>query len=528
MDARTHSLRYSPYRVSEHPVIKDIFTAVWNGLPVWSDKRKKNLAALRYQTKQLVLNLYLAWKDDGKCLAISRDNNSFSSGRYAETFHKRDTFILVVDRLVSSGFVTQTKGFHSHDGGPSFTSRLFPTEKLVNLFVDHTDETTLPPDLFTIVAPRELLILRDSDGFPVQYSDTQFTDEQHLLIQQVNSLLNDTAISYPTQYNTISNTQTNYTDEIIHPFDMGKKATLHKVFNRSSWEFGGRWHGACWLALNKEERLKIRLNEENVIEADFSSMHLDILYAMVGLELTYDPYILFSDPETRPLGKKMSLIALNAASKDKAIGAYVNEVSDDPQLARLHLELGYTADELYEGFLLRNQPIAQFIGADMGIRLQNIDSKIADIVLEHFVERQIPCPPVHDSFLIQERHQDELVETMREAFKTVVGRYPRAIKISKPPTTETIAYLSRIDDDVEALEEAQTPSATQQYYRKLRAALRYSKLSASGQKAVVKKRLWQWYRKREQSPDGVAPNEVYEVVNLVGIERTYARQKATR
>jgi len=39
----------------------------------------------------------------------------------------------------------------------------------------------------------------------------------------------------------------------------------------------------------------------------------------------------------------------------------------------------------------------------------------------HFADRGIACLPVHDSFIIQERHTDELVEIMYCAYEQAVG-----------------------------------------------------------------------------------------------------------
>ena len=52
-----------------------------------------------------------------------------------------------------------------------------------------------------------------------------------------------------------------------------------------------------------------------------------------------------------------------------------------------------------------------------GIVLQNVESKIALDVIEHFAEKDVPVLPVHDSFVIEKSHAQELRNVMAAAYK---------------------------------------------------------------------------------------------------------------
>ena len=55
--------------------------------------------------------------------------------------------------------------------------------------------------------------------------------------------------------------------------------------------------------------------------------------------------------------------------------------------------------------------------AGSGPQLMNLDAKIALSIVLHFTNQSIPCLPVHDSFLVQERYESELRRVMLDTYK---------------------------------------------------------------------------------------------------------------
>ena len=51
------------------------------------------------------------------------------------------------------------------------------------------------------------------------------------------------------------------------------------------------------------------------------------------------------------------------------------------------------------------------------MRLQKVDSQIAEKVLLHFAKRRLPILPLHDSFLMHHGFEEELPNAMRKAFE---------------------------------------------------------------------------------------------------------------
>ena len=59
---------------------------------------------------------------------------------------------------------------------------------------------------------------------------------------------------------------------------------------------------------------------------------------------------------------------------------------------------------------------ACFRDTAQGLRLQYIDSQLAERVMLHFAKKGVPVLPVHDSFITAAQHQHELVAVMKRVF----------------------------------------------------------------------------------------------------------------
>ena len=60
----------------------------------------------------------------------------------------------------------------------------------------------------------------------------------------------------------------------------------------------------------------------------------------------------------------------------------------------------------------------------IGKILQYEESRIAERVLIELTDKNIVCLPIHDSFIVAESNEKELVNAMTNAYKQVVGFNP--------------------------------------------------------------------------------------------------------
>lgn len=68
--------------------------------------------------------------------------------------------------------------------------------------------------------------------------------------------------------------------------------------------------------------------------------------------------------------------------------------------------------------------IASYFGIGIGHKLQRIDSDIAERIMLHFAEQNIPCLGVHDSFIVDNQHSYELEAVMRQFYRDRIGFEP--------------------------------------------------------------------------------------------------------
>ena len=68
-----------------------------------------------------------------------------------------------------------------------------------------------------------------------------------------------------------------------------------------------------------------------------------------------------------------------------------------------------------------HEPIAHHFYTGVGLKLQRMDSDIAERVLVHFAKQGVAILPLHDSFLMHEGYESWLEPVMSSAFKECIG-----------------------------------------------------------------------------------------------------------
>lgn len=199
--------------------------------------------------------------------------------------------------------------------------------------------------------------------------------------------------------------------------------TLYRVFSRGaqSLKYGGRAYGALYQTIPSDLRKTIRINDEPTVEIDYSAYHIRMLYHMKGLDYRKDPYIACAGKEYRDVFKCASLTLINARDEATAKGATREE------LKNRGIPLPHKKEPLnwlLEKFKEAHEPIAEFICADMGVRLQNIDSHIMNAILVRLMDREILGLNVYDSVIVAQQYEDILKEAMIEEYEKVMGFEP--------------------------------------------------------------------------------------------------------
>ena len=212
------------------------------------------------------------------------------------------------------------------------------------------------------------------------------------------------------------------------------ETTLHRVFNSIDLKQGGRFYGAQYQQLNKEQRNGILINGSPVVEIDYSGMHMRMLYHLSSLQYEGDPYSFVGDnKELRKIYKLAGLILINAKNITEAKRGFNDELRKRLPIrgftkVKSYLEfLGFSQpSDVFENLMKHHEPISHHFntGSGIGLTLQNYDSLIADKVLYHFTKRNIPCLCVHDSFIVPKTHAEDLKSIMIQSYQAILNFTP--------------------------------------------------------------------------------------------------------
>lgn len=200
-----------------------------------------------------------------------------------------------------------------------------------------------------------------------------------------------------------------------------------RIFNES-FDYGGRFYRADVLSIkNKKEdaRANITIDGSAVCEVDYSNLHFRIAAAMEDLDsedIPLDVYSGILEDESNKVDRSIVKIAVNmmfnCSNDNKAQRAIQQEINNLKTEDRLTYNLGNAKSVM--ALIYQAYPNFSHLFCEevmFGRVLQNADSHLASDILEVMVENNIPCLPVHDSFIVPIDKMDFLCDTMGNCFR---------------------------------------------------------------------------------------------------------------
>ena len=259
---------------------------------------------------------------------------------------------------------------------------------------------------------------KKSEKFWVDIEQTQDVLRMQENLYQINTFLSNQCITLD-----LNDSQLYRLLDEVRSKDKGEKLVdlrrtqLVRIFSRGSLDKGGRFYRGWWQDIPSIHRPHIRINGKKTIEVDYSGMHLNMLYALCNTEYPYgkDPYDLglqdwMGKEDSR---RKVIKKAFNAILNDEE-GTYKLEEEDE-------VLLGLSNDELHEKLKNTHPRVYREIKSDIGLRLQKLDSDIAEDVLLQLTSLSIPCLPVHDSFIVTASNELLLIDLLKKTFRKHIG-----------------------------------------------------------------------------------------------------------
>ena len=259
---------------------------------------------------------------------------------------------------------------------------------------------------------------KESKKFWVTVEQTQDVLKMQENLYQINTFLSKQCITLD-----LNDKQLYKLQDEVRGKDKGKelldlrRIQLVRIFSRGSLEKGGRFYRGWWQGIPSMHRPHIRINGKKTIEVDYSGMHLRMLYALCKVDFPYDkdPYdIGLEDWEGKEdFRRKVIKKAFNAILNDEE-GSYKLKAEDEKVL-------GLSNDEFHQKLKDTHPKIYEEIQSDIGLKLQKIDSDIAEEVLLQLTSLSIPCLPVHDSFIVSASNELLLIDLLKNAFRKHLG-----------------------------------------------------------------------------------------------------------
>lgn len=267
----------------------------------------------------------------------------------------------------------------------------------------------------------------------VAFDESEATQSMRANLERMNDLLDRTTVSLDLAESQWADLHAHLARRALAESDEAillraeLKGFHYRVFNNGGFEDGGRIYGGDHQNVPRDFRPFIRINGDPTVEVDFKAFHPTMLYAALGIQLLpgYDPYDMGDGH--REITKKTFNALLNAGScAIRPLGEF-----DEQQM-------GLSWRDWVRKVKVHMGPLRPFLGSGCGIKLQRKDSDIAERIIMHFVDRDIPILPIHDSFIVAESHEEHLVEVMQSAFREATG-FTCSVEV-KRATSEQAGY----------------------------------------------------------------------------------------
>lgn len=225
----------------------------------------------------------------------------------------------------------------------------------------------------------------------------------------------------------------------MHDIRLGTKKCFvqYKQIFADDLEGAGRIYSfGAFQTMQAHLRSLVTIDGQTCTEVDIKSNHISILYLLEGikLEATYDCYCIdlqgYNYKDIRNLCKMAIMCMINCSNPVSASEALRKIVKDDKSDKEPYLEVfhEHCESDLFLSVinLLKDKhKRLNFFkkGEVLWKRLQRLDSKITEGVIEHFTRKGEVVLGWHDSWVVRKPLQEELKKVIRDSWFKVFGTY---------------------------------------------------------------------------------------------------------
>jgi hypothetical protein len=337
--------------------------------------------------------------DPNRWISYSRNQNWYRDTGRQQYFPVRTAYASIrsaVDQLTATGAIEHRK---SPRGNLGQQSRFRAAPDLYRAY------TQRPVPL--VCTPRERIILRDGDGRLAPYQNSRDTDRWRKQLLAFNEALSSASIELDGKLISEGDevwvrdgdpvcVQDDETDQ-RRMVNGTATLSLHRIWNQN-WQRNGRLYG-CWVQnLPKENRRTLLLNGEPVAEPDYPALHCRLIYYRAGTPMPDKPFEI--DGFERSEVKRAFYTMVNAPSWDSA--------------RRSIWQHSPKWKELMAAIVRKHSAITDFLCSGIGARLMFMDAIIMCRNLADLNREGIVALPIHDSVIVQAKHESVAFEIMEQ------------------------------------------------------------------------------------------------------------------
>lgn len=342
--------------------------------------------------------------------------------RYRPPTYTYDAVVTAINSLAASGAVNHMK---AAPGDLGWQSQIWAPDDLTGLLIPVT------------YLEQELIVLRDGDDkVAVDYKDTPETRRMRWRLLDIHEIIDSASLGLGSKPIRDGDPLKAALLGLPLPTRDGRPLNLKliklgaashelcRIFRRT-FAFGGRLYEAWWQNIPREYRAQVTINGETTHEEDYPHLHPTLLYAAAGHTMDGDPYII--DGWSRRVVKMAFNTLVNATDLTAAVQAIVwearkrasraqREGAAPPAIVReiLGPQPYRQARDLVASIQRKHAAIGPRFASGAGLELMRVDSDMAEAVLLRLGARGIPALPVHDSFVVAEKHRGALQEVMHD------------------------------------------------------------------------------------------------------------------
>jgi len=366
-------------------------------------------------------------------VAISRDRNAYRHRRrYGQLHFTYKPIISALDTLKHQGLMAQHKGYRDRERGIGRVTRIRAAPQLERWF------STTREEMEMVSLPSPCVIVRDASKQLVPPPNAEKHRRMSRRVEQINDhlLKHRVTLSRAATRGVVrtASERTQSPDRDAEnkavarhgmlstallaegdPCDLTRSCRLRRIFNRNRLDQGGRFYAPVQ-SLPEAVRTRLRIDDEPVVELDYSAHHPRLLYALEGTDFRGDPYTI--DGMSRNDAKKVALICVNAENRTQAKRA-INDAR-----RRGKIRSCSPASTLLNDFGAAHEPLERQFYSGAGLNLMYRDSQVTEAILLRFAKSGEACVPVHDSYIVRASQEDMLRTAMIEEYEKHTGFAP--------------------------------------------------------------------------------------------------------